>query len=70
MASSVNKLVGPSGEADVVGDVAGGLGLGHSGHGVAQGRPLLQGGEDGELHGPAQGGLADQEAGQRRVLVH
>ena len=54
----------------MVGDVAGGLCLGHAGHGVAQGCPLLQGGEDGELHGAAQGGLADEEAGQRGVLVH
>src|SRR5260370_26689611 len=58
--------VGPAGELEVVGDVAAGLLAGHGGHGVAQGDALLQGGEDGELHGAPQGGLADEQAGQGR----
>ena len=45
------KGVGPAGELEVVGDVAGGFLAGHGGHGVAQSHPLLQGGEDGEFHG-------------------
>src|SRR5260370_6437282 len=61
--------VGPAGELEVVGDVAAGLLAGHGGHGVAQGDALLQGGEDGELHGAPQGGLADEQAGQGRVGV-
>src|SRR3989440_1347301 len=56
--------VGPAGELEVVGDVAGGLGAGHGWHGVAEGDALLEGGQDGEFHGAAQGGLADEQAGQ------
>ncbi len=50
------QRVGPPAEGEVVGDVAGGLGGGHGGHGVAQADPLVEGGQDGELHGAAQGG--------------
>src|ERR1022692_906427 len=35
-------LAGSPGELDVVGDVAGGLGGGHAGHGVAQRGPLFE----------------------------
>ena len=54
----------------MVGDVAAGLGGGHAGHGVAQRGPLLERGQDGEFHGAPQGRLADEQAGQRGVLVH
>jgi hypothetical protein len=57
-------LVASAGEAEVVLDVAGGLGGGHAWHRVAQGGPLFEGGQDGEFHGPPQGRLADQQAGQ------
>src|SRR3984957_4455153 len=55
--------VGPAGELDVMGDVCGGLLGGHGGHGVAQPDPLVQGGQDAEAEHPAQGGLADEQAG-------
>jgi len=58
------KGVGAACELDVVGDVAGGLLAGHGGHRVAQGDALLQGGQDGEFHGAAQGGLADEQGGE------
>ena len=37
--------------------------------GVAEGDALLEGGQDGEFHGAAQGGLADEEAGEGGVGV-
>src|SRR6266581_9584891 len=62
--------VGAAGEAEVVGDVPAGLLGGHGGHGVAQGDPLVQGGQDAEAEHAAQGGLADEQAGQRAGSVH
>ena len=67
--SSLNRVSARPGELEVVGDVAAGLLAGHGGHGVAQGDALLQGGQDGEFHGAAQGGLADEQAGEGRVGV-
>src|SRR4249920_1715128 len=64
------EMVGAAGEVEVVADVAGGLGRGHGRHGEAQGGALFQGGQDGEFHGAAQGGLPDEQAGQGGVLVH
>ncbi len=58
------QRVGSAGELEVVGEVAGGLAAGHGGHGVAEGDALFQGGQDGEFHGAARGGLADEQAGQ------
>ena len=54
----------------MVGDVSAGLLGGHGGHGVAQGDPLVQGGQHAEAEHPAQGGLADEQAGQRAGRVH
>ena len=64
------QRVGAAGELEVVGDVSGGLLGGHGGHGVADGDPLVQGGQDAEAEHPAQGGLADEQAGQRADRVH
>jgi hypothetical protein len=47
-----------------VGDVAAGFLPGHGRHGVAECDALFEGGQDGEFHGAAQGGLADEQAGQ------
>ena len=57
------QRVGSAGELEMVADVAGGLLAGHAGHGVADGDPLVEGGEDAELDPAAQGGLADEQAG-------
>jgi hypothetical protein len=62
--------VGPSGEREVMAQIAVGLLGGHRGHGVAQPDELVQCGEDAEFHSPSQGGLADQEAGERAGGVH
>jgi hypothetical protein len=62
--------VGPAGQFQVVGDVPGGLLGGHGGHGIAQGDPLVQGGQDAEAEHAAQGGLADEQAGERAGGVH
>ena len=64
------QRVGPAGELEVVGDVPAGLLGGHGGHGVAQGDPLVQGGQHAEPQHPAQGGLADEQAGQRAGGIH
>ncbi len=50
-------------------DVGPGLGKVHAGHGVAQPDALIEGGESAELDAPAQGGLADKQAGER-TRVH
>ena len=60
--------VRPSGQGDVVAQVAAGLLGRHGGHGVAQPDPLVEGGEDAEFHPSSQGGLADQQAGDMRVI--
>jgi hypothetical protein len=52
----------------VVGDVGAGVLGGHVGRGVARSDPLVEGGQQAEAEHPAQGGLADQQAG-RRALV-
>ncbi len=65
MASSLKRGSDQQGEGEVVVDVASGLLGGHAGHGVADGDALVEGGEDAELDPAAQGGLADEEAGQR-----
>ena len=59
-----------SGEREVVAQVAAGLRGGHGWHGVAQPDALVQGGEDAEFHPSPQGGLADQQAGERAGGVH
>src|SRR6185437_6081727 len=59
-----------AGQGQVVADVAGGLGGGHAGHLVADGDPLVEGGEHAELDHAAQGGLADQDGGERGPAVH
>src|SRR5271166_1676182 len=64
------QRVGSAGQFEVVGDVSAGLLGCHGGHGVAQGDPLVQGGQDAEAEHPAQGGLADEQAGQRAGRVH
>lgn len=69
-APSVKSWSGAADELDVVCDVAASLSRGHAGHGVTQRGPLLQRGQDGEFHGPAQGRLPDEQAGQWGVLVH
>src|SRR5204863_2594181 len=56
--------VGAAGEGEVVADVAGGLFGGHGGQGVAQGDALVEGGQDAQFDLSAEGGLADQEAGE------
>jgi len=45
------QWVGAAGQAEMMLDVAAGLGAGHAGHGVAQRGGLFQRGQDGELHG-------------------
>ena len=62
--------VGAAGELEVVGDVPAGLVGCQGGHGVAQGDPLVQGGQHAEAEHPAQGGLAEEQAGQRAGRVH
>ena len=59
--------VGAAGEGEMVGDVAGGLGQVHAGQGVAQGDALVEGGEGAELDAAAEGGLAHEQARERRV---
>ena len=56
--------------SEVVGDVPAGLVGCQGGHGVAQGDPLVQGGQHAEAEHPAQGGLAEEQAGQRAGRVH
>ena len=51
-------------------EVAAGLLGRHGGHGVAQPDPLIEGGEDAEFHPSSQGGLADEQAGERARGVH
>ena len=70
MASSENRSSAAAGELQVVADVAAGFGVGHAGHLVADGDPLVQGGQHAELDHPAQGGLADQDGGERGAAVH
>jgi hypothetical protein len=53
----------------VVADVTAGLLAGHRWHRVSQGGALLEGCEHGELHGAPQGGLADEQAGERGIGV-
>ena len=65
VASSLNRVSAAADEFEVVGEVAGGLGVGHPGHRVAQRDPLVQGGEGAELDPAPQGGLADEQAGER-----
>ncbi len=48
-----------------MGEVVAGLVLGHAGQGVAQRDPLVEGGEGGEFDPPSQGGLAQQQPGER-----
>ena len=69
-ASSLNRGSDAAGELEVVGDVAGGLLGGHGGHGVAEADALVEGGQDAEAEHAAQGGLADEQAGQRAGRVH
>ena len=64
MASSANRVSAAAGEFDVVVDVVAGLVAGHGVHGVAHGDALVEGGEDPEFDHAAEGGLADEQAGQ------
>ena len=43
---------------------------GHPGQGVADGDPLVQGGEHAEAEAVPQGGLADEQGGERAAGVH
>ena len=69
VASSLNSGPDRPASCEVVGDVAGGLLAGHAGHGVADGDALVEGGEDAEFDPPPQGGLADEQAGERAAGV-
>ena len=57
--------VGPAGDLQMVGEVAGGVLGCHTGEGVADGDPLVQGGEHAEAEPVPQGGLSDQHRGER-----
>ena len=59
------QRVGPPGQLQVMGNVAAGFGVGHAVHRVAQGDPLVQGGEGAELDPPAQRGLSEEQARER-----
>jgi hypothetical protein len=54
----------------VVVDVAGGFGGGHAAEGVADGDALVEGGQDAEFHHAFEGGLADEDDGERAGGVH
>src|SRR5450759_4907129 len=69
-AASSENMVGSAGEFEVVGEVVPGLGFGHAGQGVAQRDPLVEGGEGAEFDPPTQGGLAEQQPGERGDAVH
>src|SRR5450756_2120500 len=58
------------GTGEVVGEVVPGLGFGHAGQGAAQRDPLVEGGEGAEFDPPTQGGLAEQQPGERGDAVH
>src|SRR5216683_6074947 len=62
--------VGPAGEGQVVLEVAAGFLQGHAVHVVADGDPLVEGGELAELEPAPQGGLADEQAGEYGGGVH
>ena len=62
--------VGSPRQLEVMGDVPAGLLGGHGWHGVAQGDPLVERGQDAEAEHAAQGGLADEQAGQRAGGIH
>ncbi|MER5699916.1 hypothetical protein ABT255_60935 [Streptomyces mirabilis] len=53
-----------------MGEVAGGLLAGHGWHVVADRDPLVEGGQHAEFDVAPQGGLPDQETGQRAGRVH
>jgi len=64
----VGEQVGGAADCfEVVADVPGGLVAGHALHLVADGDPLVEGGQDAELDVVPQGGLGDQD-GRERVL--
>ena len=67
---AAEKGVGPAGDFQVVGEVAGGVLGCHAGEGVADADPLVQGGEHAEAEPVPQGGLPDQQSGERRPGVH
>src|SRR6476646_2302094 len=54
-----------AGDLEVVVEVAGGVLGGHPGQRVADGDPLVQRGEDTEPESVPEGGLADQQRGER-----
>src|SRR5215218_41205 len=62
--------VGAAGELEVVADVGDGLGQVHAVQVVAQRDALVEGGQGADLQPPPQGGLAQQQAGERRAGVH
>ena len=64
-ASVLNRVSGPPGDLEVVGEVAGGVLRGHPGQGVADADPLVQRGQDTEPKSVPQGGLTDQHRGER-----
>ena len=70
MASSENRVSSRPASAEVVAQVAAGLLGGHGRHRVAQPDALVERGEDAEFHPPPQGGLADEQAGERAGGVH
>lgn len=54
----------------MVAQVAAGFLAGHGWHGVAQPDALVELGEGTHFHPPPQGGLADEQAGERTGGVH
>ena len=53
----------------MVGEVVAGLGFGHAGEGVSKHDPLVEGGEAAEFDPAPQGGLTEQEPGERGDTV-
>src|SRR6202034_1695421 len=64
------QVLSAAGELQVVADVAAGFLGRHAVHVVADGDPLVEGGQDAELDHAAQGGLAEQDGGERGLAVH
>lgn len=58
--------VGAPGQGEVVTQVIAGVVGIHAGHVIADGSALVEPGEDAEFHFPPQGGLPDQDRGERR----
>src|SRR6266571_2668508 len=59
-----------AGEREVVAEIGGGLFGAHAGELVAEGEPLVEGGEAAEPEPFPEGWLAEQDAGERALAVH